>query len=474
VNRSALRWPGQRRPAHHRLARNRAALRWLVLAVVLILAAVVGWVAVRPGHSGPDRAGGVPGSAPGSARTTAAAPPVQDEITAVMQLLGRHAAALTRRNQAGWDADLDSAPAAGGYRNQELSAFAALAGVPLSTWRWVLLAPVTDPNVLRPAASRLAGRVVVLHVQLQYGFQRVDPLPTAKDEWLTAVHRTSGWRLAADTDTENAGGSSWHGPWDFGPLLVRTGPHTLVLAHPAHRTDQASFAELVERSVPVVTGVWGSRWNDDVAVLVPDSAAEFAAVTGDAADSHDIAAVAVADSQNPDPAADPTTAVLGARIVLNPVNLSRLDAAGRRLVIQHELTHVATRAVTDDQMPAWLIEGFADYVGNLGSGRTSPDIAAELTAEVRAGRLPAALPTDADFDNPGGRLPQLYEEAWLACRLIADRIGQHGLVRFYTTVADAARLNPNTAVATGLRSLLSTDPRSFTASWRNYLRTQLG
>jgi hypothetical protein len=156
------------------------------------------------------------------------------------------------------------------------------------------------------------------------------------------------------------------------------------------------------------------------------------------------------------------------------VNLSRLDPAGRRLVIQHELTHIATRAVTDDQMPTWLIEGFADYVGNLGSGRTSTDIAGELTAEVRAGRLPAALPADTDFDNSGGRLPQLYEEAWLACRLIADRIGQHGLVRFYLAVADAARVNPATALATGLRSLLGTDPRSFTASWRTYLRTQLG
>lgn len=452
-----------------------------IALLVVLLVATVGWLIARPSGPGHDRAGGSPNSvssggsgASGTSAGDPAAPPSQAEVSAVGQLLGRHAAALTGRAKASWDADLDTSASAAGYRKQEQAAFSALAGVPLSAWRYVLLAPVTDPEVLRPAANRLAGRVVVLHVQLQYGFRRVDPLPTAKDEWLTAVHRPAGWRLAADTDTETGGGISWHGPWDFGPLLVRSGPHTLVLAHPAHRAELATFADLVERSVPVVTSVWGADWNDQVAVLVPDSTAEFQAVTGDNSDSHDIAALAVADSRNPDPAADPKTAVLGARIVLNPTNLSRLDAAGRRLVIQHELTHVATRAVTDDQMPTWLIEGFADYVGNLGSGRTDTDIAAELTADVRAGRLPTALPLAADFDNAGNRLPELYEEAWLACRLIADRIGQHGLVRFYTTVAQGAERDPASALAGGLRGLLHTDQRTFTASWRAYLRTQLG
>jgi len=474
VNRTALRRRAQHGLARTPLVGNPVVLRWLALVLVLVLAAVIGWLAWRPDHPGSHRAAGTTGSAsadvPGAGP---AAPPGQDEIAAVMQLLGRHARELTGRDEAGWDGDLDVAAAADGYRNQERAAFTALAGVPLSVWRYVLLAPVTDPTVLQPAASRLAGRVVVLHVQLQYGFQRVDPLPTAKDEWLTAVHRPAGWRLAADTDTEAGGGASWHGPWDFGRLLVSTGPHTLVLAHPAHRADLAIFGQLVERSVPVVTSVWGSGWNDQVCVLVPDSTAEFQAVTGDGADSHDIAAVAVADSRSPDPAANPKQAVLGARIVLNPVNLSRLDAAGRRLVIQHELTHVATRAVTDDQMPDWLIEGFADYVGNLGSGRTAPDAAPELTSDVRAGRLPAALPSAADFDS-GNRLPQLYEEAWLACRLIAERIGQRGLVRFYTTVARATDQNPATALASALRALLRTSLPAFTADWREYLRIQLG
>jgi len=226
------------------------------------------------------------------------------------------------------------------------------------------------------------------------------------------------------------------------------------------------FAVLLEKSLPVVTRVWGRGWNDQVAVLIPDTPQEFAAVTGDNTDSHDLAAVAVADQVGPG------GVVLGARIVLNPGNLARLDAAGRRLVIGHELTHIASRGVTSDQMPTWLIEGMADYVGNLDSGLPVAGIAAELAAEVRAGKVPSALPSSADFSG-GGRLPQAYEKSWLACRLIADRAGSGGLVRFYRVVAEAAGVDPATAVATGLREVLHTDVAAFTAAWRSYLIGQL-
>jgi hypothetical protein len=148
-----------------------------------------------------------------------------------------------------------------------------------------------------------------------------------------------------------------------------------------------------------------------------------------------------------------------------------MDQAGRRLLITHELTHIASRAVTSDQMPGWLVEGLAEYVGNLGSGLPVRRAAAELAAEVRAGTLPAALPTAAEFT--GGRLPQAYEKSWLACRLIADRAGEAGLVRFYRVVAAAARTDPDTAVATGLRQVLRTDVAAFTAAWRSYLVEQL-
>lgn len=436
-----------------RLSRARPWLRMIALCMAVVVASTVGWLAFKPTEH--------------TSRESEFAPPDQSEISAVMQLLGRHADALMHRDSSGWSGDLDEVAAASGYAAHQRAVFANLAGVPLASWQYALSTPVANPATLEAAATRLNGRVLILHVQLQYSFSVVDPQPTSKDLFLTAVHRATGWRLASDSDAAAAGEPSWQGPWDFGPLEVRTGPHTLVLSHPAHAADALTFQSLVERSVPVVTSVWGSDWNDHVAVLIPDTAAEFAAVSGDPADSHDIAAVAVADSV----AADGT--VLGARIVLNPTTLGQLDAAGRGLVVQHELTHIASRAATVDRMPTWLIEGFADYVGNLGSGQSVKATAPELAAELKQGKLAAALPTNADFDGDNSRLRQVYEQSWLACRLIAGRLGQQGLVSFYKAVSRAAQDDPASAMAIGLKQFLHVDVAAFTAEWRSYLQAEL-
>jgi hypothetical protein len=124
-------------------------------------------------------------------------------------------------------------------------------------------------------------------------------------------------------------------------------------------------------------------------------------------------------------------------------------------------------------MPTWVIEGFADYVGNLGSGRTPPHIAAELAAEVRSDRIPAALPSNADFAGSNPRLAQIYEESWLACSLIQQRVGTAGLVRFYRAVSVAATTDPSTATDVGLRAALHESLGAFAAQWRSYVRAEL-
>jgi hypothetical protein len=426
---------------------------WTAVVLVL-LGSGLAWTV---GRSGAGR----------SAANGWAAQASSDDTEQIMSMLSLHARALLARDSAAWADGLDGSPSARDYTAQQRDAFDNLARVPLTTWRYALVGPVTSPDVLAVAADRLGGRTVILHVQLGYALAAVDRQPTAKDEWLTAVRRVDGWKLASDSDVAAAGGQSWHGPWDFGPLHVHRGPHTLVLAHPPHAAEMSVFGELVEQSVPVVSRVWGQNWNSQVAVLIPDTDAEFAAVTADSGDTRDLAAVSVADQVLPD------GTVLGARIVLNPSTLTKLDSAGRRLVVQHELTHIAARGVTSDQMPTWVVEGFADYVGNLGSARPASQIAAELAAEVRRGHLPAALPTSADFDGTNGRLSQVYEEAWLACRLIADRVGTQGLVRFYKTVSSAARKDPASAAAVGLRTVLKLDVNTFTQVWKHELRRDL-
>ncbi|MET0837964.1 MAG: hypothetical protein ABWY19_04220, partial [Marmoricola sp.] len=53
-----------------------------------------------------------------------------------------------------------------------------------------------------------------------------------------------------------------------------------------------------------------------------------------------------------------------------------------------------------------------------------------------------------------------YEEAWLACRFIAQEYGAPALVRFYRTVNDGA------STQEAFRSVLDTSQREFVARWR--------
>ena len=121
-------------------------------------------------------------------------------------------------------------------------------------------------------------------------------------------------------------------------------------------------------------------------------------------------------------------------------------------MLRHEITHVATADATGPASPRWLVEGFAEYVANLTSaypGRTR----GRRTARPRSprGHVPTALPSDAAL-QASATAGQAYEQAWLACRLIAARAGQDGLVRFYRLVGASASA-PDAAVASAMQSV---------------------
>ena len=132
---------------------------------------------------------------------------------------------------------------------------------------------------------------------------------------------------------------------------------------------------------------------------------------------------------------------------------------------------MADADATSEATPSWLNEGFADYVGNLNSGQPVGVAAAELRAQVRAHGAPVALPADTDFES-ASTAAAAYEGSWLACRLIAARIGQGGLVRFYRAVGSSGAAGDE-AVRDALRSLLHLTPAEFAAQWRAYVSGQL-
>ncbi|GAA0358407.1 hypothetical protein GCM10009530_04570 [Microbispora corallina] len=223
---------------------------------------------------------------------------------------------------------------------------------------------------------------------------------------------------------------------------VARGEHAVVVGRPEALV--AGLAVLADRGSRAVARVWGRPV--DAVVLVPATDADAAALAAPAR-VEGLAALAGA-----------------ARVIVEPSGFARLSRAGRQIVLTHELTHVATGAAVHAGVPAWLVEGFADYVGYKDSGLPVAAVAAELAAAVRAsGRAPAALPGPDDF---AARPPEAYEGAWLACRYVAEGFGERALVALY-------RAALREGLDRALRDTLGLTISELTLRWRAYVRAEL-
>ncbi|MGH8959776.1 MAG: hypothetical protein ACRDWT_00975 [Jatrophihabitantaceae bacterium] len=385
----------------------------------------------------------------------------------VRALLARHGQALLDHSSKDFLADVDTAPASKAFRAEQADELDNISDVPLTSWTYAVDAPVTDESAEQAADKRYGAQALIVQVTLSYRLTGIDQVPAPKTLWWTFVRRGGHVYLAGDDDLAQAGGVSWRGPWDFGPVVVARGSSSLVLGHIANATALTRLADAVDRAIPAVSAVWGTRWAQRVAVLAPADAVEFTALVGSSNTSPDVSAVAITDGIDP-----LTHQPYGQRLVMDPAALGKLSTLGEAIVIRHEITHLAAAASTSDTTPRWLVEGFADFVAQEGDGQSVRLAAAELRAEVARGTVPATLPADSAFAVGAERLPQTYEQSWLACRLIAARIGTAGLVRFYRQVGTAV-LPASFAVAQALRDQLRVTTATFTAQWRAYLRAEL-
>ncbi|WP_214413728.1 hypothetical protein [Sphaerisporangium fuscum] len=247
-----------------------------------------------------------------------------------------------------------------------------------------------------------------------------------------------------------------HDPDIWAGAREARGRRSLVIGGPrADPRDLADIARRADRASGIVAGVAGAVRSPGPAetflhplILVPATTGQAARLAAPTA-VNGLAAVAGTD-----------------RVVVEPGSFARLSATGRDVVLAHELTHLATGAATDGRTPKWLVEGFADYVGYLRAGVPVPVAAAELAAEVRAGRPPRALPGRDAFAPGSARPAQAYEEAWLACRYVADRFGEPALVSLY-------RETMREGAPAAFARVLGTTEARFTDGWRAYVRKSL-
>ena len=374
---------------------------------------------------------------------------------AVEELLDRRGRALLARDRAGFLATVDASATA--FLARQAALFDALAEVPLTRWSYAV-----DPAHVQPDDSALTARYGTWWapaVTLRHALEG-DVEPFAARQSLTFVLRADGWRVAADDDFAARGAPGDRALWDAGPVVATRGARSLVLAHPADRARLPALARAVDAAVPRVTQVWGEGWPQRVTVLVPADARELDDLVDVPGGLDRVVALALAGPGGQ-----------GDRVLVNPGLFDRLGPNGLSVVLAHEITHVAARPATGPVTPRWLSEGLADLVGFAGQDVTVAVAAAELAADVRAGRGPAALPRDEDFAGDAPGLAQAYEGSWLAVELLQRTYGRPALLALYRELG--TRTDPP-ALEELLRERLGTSTQELTSRWSAALREQLG
>ncbi|MCX5378790.1 hypothetical protein [Streptomyces sp. NBC_00091] len=320
-----------------------------------------------------------------------------------------------------------------------------LAGIPLEGWSYEVT------SVRRDGVRALA------RAELRYRLAGYDSAPAGSAREVELARDGAGWRVTADRPAPGAVAQLW----DQGEVAVVRGARSLVLGVGRDPRALSALAAEADRAVPAVSAAWPGPWAGRVVVLAPGTLEAMAALLGRPADTYrGLGAVTTGATGGGPAPAD--------RVVVNPEGYQELSEAGRRIVLTHEVTHVATRAATSAGTPQWLSEGFADWAAYRGTPTTPAEGAPELARAVRRGEVPGALPADEAFAFGGDpqAVARAYGGAWLACRLIAGRWGEPALARLYELAA-------REPLPAALDEALGTNLPDLTHAWQQALREEL-
>lgn len=399
----------------------------------------------------------------GTNQAASSVPTVSDEtvrLAAAQGLLTARAAAVKSRNKNAWMATVDLH--ASGFRGRQSVVFDDLAKLPLGEFSYGSLQPAAALSVTRAAA--VGPDAWAARVSGSYSLAGYDRAPQSFDATYTLVRRAGGWRIADDSD-----GATALQMWDLPGLRVIRGKNGIVIGN-APESRMRDYSAITDQAVRGVSRVWGTDWSSHVVIVTPNTNQEFARLLLRSSEKGLDQVAAITQG-----VIEPGRRAQGDRVVINPRAFTALQSMGRRVVITHELTHVAARSSTTGATPIWLTEGMADYVGYSGLGLARERVAGELLALVRAGKAPKALPTEVDFDPSKSKIATSYSGAWLAvCRLV-DLYGQAKVVGFYRAVGAAPsggadQPSPEAAAAALFPRSFGVSQAKFVDGWRGYLR----
>jgi len=445
-------------------ARRVAAIALCAGLVAVLAAQLNGSLELRFG-SGRQATSSVQRSGDGNPPAASSVPTVDEQtarMSAAQDLLSARAKAVKARDKSAWMATVD-APASA-FRGRQSVAFDNLVKLPLGQFSYD--AVELDPALAEARAQRVGPKAWVAKANGTYSLAGYDRAPRSFEATYTLVQRPAGWRIADDVD-----GATPMQMWDLPRMTVLRGRSGIVIGN-APESRMRDYIATADSAVRRVTGVWGTDWNSHVVILTPSTTGEFAKLLLRTSDDGLDQVAAITQG-----VVDQGQRAQGDRVVINPKAFTALQPLGRRVVITHELTHVAARSSTTRPVPIWLSEGMADYVGYSGLGLPRTRVAAELLVLVRQGKGPKALPTEADFDPAKTKIAPFYSASWLAVSRLVDLYGQSRVVGFYRSIAGelnvdpAVESDPDGIAALEFPKSFGVSETAFVTGWKRYLTT---
>lgn len=281
-------------------------------------------------------------------------------------------------------------------------------------------------------------------------------------EWRTSSRGPTVAGIASDETTIPL--------WVLERLKVRTDGEVLVTGGTGG--DLSSLLADAMRARARVADTF-PNWERGVVIEAPSNSALLAeTLAAPRAAYDDVAAVTTS--------ADGTIGLeAGQRVLVHPVRYPAMDRASARLVMTHEVTHVASRSATST-LPLWWSEGLAEFVAFSTAPPADRALAEQLLAQARealAGDLaaygpPEDLPDSDEFS--GGRQDAAYESSRRAVALLSrlasttserPSAGVEALWEFQTQLASGRE------VEQALPAVFGVTYEEFIRAWQQVLPT---
>ena len=262
-----------------------------------------------------------------------------------------------------------------------------------------------------------------------------------------------GWRLVRLD-------SSGRDLWDDERVQVATTGKVLVIGRRGDsRLD--GLGDVAEAARRDVARFWSAKWPKTAVVVLPSRAGLLDPLVGTPAGSDQVAVTLWATGSG-----GPVI-----RVLMNPRVYDRMPQLAREIVLRHEITHVAQDALPRDNVPTWLTEGMADYMGYRGAGVPDYFVGRELFSRVRASGVPTQLPVASEFDLdlPGDERRVAYQAGWAFCQMIVAEYGEDQLVPFYLAVA-RGQGSTQRRLDEATDDVLGTSFAQLVAQWQDWLR----